>query len=435
MVVTLGPGAQRDGAVWVAAALDDSDREAARGVTNGAHGGAVVEDGFRWRPVLVDRGQYQAYYDVVANGALWYCLHGLWDLSRRPRFDRWWRDAWKSYRAVNAAFADAVADTAEPGATVLLQDYHLALVGRMLAGRRPDLRTSLFVHTSWCGPSELAVLPDEAASELLDGMTGAGAVGFHSARWASAFSDCCRAVLGSDAAPPTFVAPAVADVGDLRATAASAACQRELDELERLVGDRQLIVRVDRIELSKNILRGFWAFDEMLETRPDLRGKVVFGAFVYPSRQGLSDYLAYGQEVRTVVDLLNSKWSTDAWTPIVLDPDDRYHRSVAALRRYDVLLVNPVRDGLNLVAQEGPLVNDRHGTVVLSRQAGAWDALEPHVLGVNPFDVSATAEAMAAGLDRPRALRVGAAERLVKVLEDSSPLRWWDQLRDAAERR
>ncbi|MCU4186900.1 trehalose-6-phosphate synthase [Acidiferrimicrobium sp. IK] len=429
LVVTLGPGAQRAGALWVSAALGDADREAAAGA--GAPDGIVhADDGFRWKPVVVDPVQYQAYYDVVANGALWYCTHGLWDLPRRPRFDRHWRDAWASYRAVNSAFADAVAATAEAGSTVLLQDYHLGLVGAMLRDRRPDLRTSLFVHTPWCSPGEMAVLPDDSVAELLAGMTGAGAVGFHSPRWADAFAECCRTVLG--ASPATFVAPAATDADDLRAVAASQECRSELAALDRLVGDRQLIVRVDRIELSKNILRGFWAFDELLETRADLRGRVVFGAFVYPSRQGLPDYLAYGQEVRTVVELLNAKWGDDEWTPIVLDPTDNYHRSVAALRRYDVLLVNPIRDGLNLVAQEGPLVNDRSGTVVLSRQAGVWDSLGEHSLGINPFDVTATAEAIAEALDRRPDARTAAAERLATAVGAHSPLGWWDALVDAA---
>ncbi|MGH8917237.1 MAG: alpha,alpha-trehalose-phosphate synthase (UDP-forming), partial [Actinomycetes bacterium] len=401
--MTLGPGVQRDGALWIGAALSAEDREAAAA-------GVVSAEGFRLQLLEIDPDAYRAYYDVVANGTLWFCLHGLWDLPRRPRFDRRWRQAWATYRSVNERFAAVTAEAAGPGATVLIHDYQLALVGGMLARLRPDLRTLAFCHTPFGHPGELAVLPDDAALELLTGLAGAGACGFHARRWADNFERCCEEWLGW--APPTVVSPATTDVDDLTRAATSDACDAALADLDRLVGDRQLIVRVDRIELSKNVLRGFWAFDELLTARPDLRGRVVFGAFVYPSRQGLADYLAYGQEIQTVVGMLNQKWGTAEWTPILLDPDDHYPRSVAALRRADVLLVNPIRDGLNLVAMEGPLVNERDGSLVLSRQAGCWDELGAHAFGVNPFDVEATAAALGAALDLPADVRAARARAL-----------------------
>lgn len=422
LVVTIGPGAARDDALWVAATADGHGEEE-------AGGGA---GGLRWRPVPVAPGEHAAFYDVVANGTLWYCAHGLWDLPRRPRFDRHWHEAWGAYRRVNEAFADAVAEAAAPGATVLVQDYHLALVGRALAERRPDLSTSLFLHTPWCGPDDLAVLPDAVALELLAGMAGCGAVGFHSPRWAAAWEACCRAVLG--AAPPTFVVPAATDADGVRAAAATPGCRAAAGRLEEALGDRQLIARVDRIELSKNVLRGFWAFDELLEAHPGWRDRVCFAASVYPSRQGLADYLAYGQEVAGLAAHLNAKWGSPGWTPILLDASDDRPGSVAALRRYDVLLVNPVRDGLNLVASEGPLVNERDGTVVLSTRAGAHDTLGPHVLGVNPFDVSATAEALHVALSRTPAERAAAAAGLRAAAAAATPLGWWDAQRAAARR-
>jgi len=315
---------------------------------------------------------------------------------------------------------------------VLVQDYQLALVPGLLKERRPDLRIVAFLHTPWCSPQELATLPDEMAGAVLAGLAGAGACGFHSARWAEAFEGCCRERLGR--APATFVSPAAADADDLRSVAGSEECGRELSRLNAAVGDRTLIVRVDRIELSKNVLRGFWAFDELLENRPDLRGRVVFAAMVYPSRLGLAEYLAYGQEVQALADRINAKWGPAAagWTPIMLDPDDNYPMSVAALRRADVLLVNPIRDGLNLVAKEGPLVNERDGVLVLSHQAGSWDELGDHALGVNPFDVSGTAAAMATALDLPLAERASRALGLRKAVEARSPLDWFDELRTAA---
>lgn len=417
--MTLGPGAQRDGALWLAAATSEEERQ-------GATDGSVTTDGFRYWPVIIDPSDYRAYYDVVANQTLWFCLHGLWDRPRRPRFDRHWWAAWDRYRAVNAMFAEAADRAADEGATVLVQDYQLALVPAELSKRRPDLRISTFVHTPWCSPQELATLPDQVATEILAGLSGGGACGFHTARWAAAFSDCVHAVLGQDAF--TYVAPAAPDVDDLDAVAASEACSEHLRLLEQRVGDRKVIVRVDRIEPSKNVLRGFWAFDELLETRPDLRGGVVFAAMVYPSRTGLAEYQAYGQEVLALAARINERWATPDWTPIILEPADNYPRSVAALRRFDVLLVNPVRDGLNLVAKEGPLLNERDGVVVLSHEAGSWAELGPSSIGVNPFDVTGTAAALGRALDlepsersqMAKAMRVAAARR--------SPLDWFDDL-------
>ncbi len=321
------------------------------------------------------------------------------------------------------AAADSAADI---GATVLVQDYQLCLVPALLAARRPDLRISTFLHTPWCSPQELATLPDQVAAEVVAGLDGGGSVGFHTTRWAAAFAECSRAVLGREAS--TFVAPAATDAADLHAVAASAACSAALAQLEEEVGDRQVIVRVDRIEPSKNVLRGFWAFDELLEERPDLHGRVVFAAMVYPSRVGLSEYQAYGQEAVGLAARINERWGRADWTPVLLDPSDDYPRSVAALRRADVLLVNPVRDGLNLVAKEGPLVNERHGTLVLSREAGAWAELGAHAIGVNPFDVTGTAAALAEALDRPLAARVEAASALRAAAGSRSPLDWFDDL-------
>ncbi len=417
LVVTLGPGVERDGALWLACAATEDDREAARL-------GLRADGGFRYQAVVVEQEDYQGYYDVVANQTLWFALHGLWDLPRRPRFDRYWWAAWERFRTVNEQMADATAEVAGAGATVLVQDYQLALVPGLVASKRPDVRIAAFVHTPWCSPQEFSVLPEDVGTAVIGGLAGGGACGFHSARWAKAFEDCCREQLGR--VPATFVSPAATDVHDLRQVAASEACRRELAWLEGEVGDRKLIVRVDRIELSKNVLRGFWAFDELLERRPDMRGSVVFAAMVYPSRLGLAEYQAYGQEVQALAARLNAKWAAAGWTPIMLHPEDNYPRSVAALRRSDVLLVNPVRDGLNLVAKEGPIVNERDGALVLSRQAGAWDELGQHAIGVNPFDVSGTAAALGKALDLTPAERAERAAGLRKAVLATSPLDWFD---------
>lgn len=420
LVTSLGPAVASTGATWVAAAVSDADRRAA--------GGGVVEaEGFRLRPLVIEPGAYRQYYDVVANATLWFLNHGLFDLPRRPRIDRRWHEAWSTFREVNRAFARAVADVAPEDGTVIVHDYHLPLVAPALAELRPDVRSVYFHHTPFCEPSSLRVLPEEVAAELLGGMAASAACGFHSPRWARAFEACAREVLGS--APPTFVSPAAVDGADLAGVVASEECNAQLALLEERVGDRRLIVRVDRIELSKNLPRGFLAFEALLESEPAWRGEVVFAASVYPSRDSLPEYLAYRNEVEALVERINNTWSTPSWTPIVMDASDSFPRSVAALRRYDVLLVNPVRDGLNLVALEGPCLNERDGVLALSREAGAFDLLGESALAVNPYDIAGTADVLGRALAMGSEERATRAAALCAVARRRGPLDWLgDQL-------
>jgi trehalose 6-phosphate synthase len=430
------------GTTWASVTMGSADREA-------VERGLMTTEGLDLVPVVVDDDIYRQAYDVVANTTLWYCHHHLFDLPRRPRFDRYWRTAWDGYRAYNRAVANAVAERADEGAAVFVQDYHFSLLGRMLAERRPDLRTVHFLHTPFADPNMLGVLPDYAEVELLDGMAGYGACGFHCHRWEAGFR-ACYAEKGLPV-PNTFVAPLGTDAESLESEAASPGCAAAADALRATVGGRRTVVRVDRMEPSKNIVRGMLAFEELLLAHPEWRGEVVHLAMAYPSRQGLAEYLAYASEVEHTAQRINQAFvsspagsstagsspagsppASDGWTPIVLLLDDDWERSLAALGTFDVLLVNPVRDGLNLVAKEGPLLNRSDGVLVLSRQAGAWEELSLDgrgALGVNPFDVTATADALHRALSMPAGERAERAGRLRVSVIGRTAADWWaDQL-------
>jgi trehalose 6-phosphate synthase len=411
---SLHPLVEGTGATWVASSMNDADRLAAAE-------GLMTADGLRIELVEPEPDVYNLAYNVVSNATLWFCHHHLFDSARRPRTDRRWMEAWDAYRTYNRLMAERVAKVAPERGRVLVQDYHLALMAPALADLRPDLATSHFTHTPFADPSVLRMLPTAVGDELLTAMAGFGACGFHSERWAAAFRSGLATAGLTTAETPTFVGPLSTDADRLRSSAAGADVTAALARIEDAVGgpDRKVIVRVDRMELSKNLLRGFWAFDELLEREPQHRGRVVFVALAYPTRQGLPEYLAYQDEVETTVERINERWGTPDWTPVVLEVEDDYPRSLAALTRYDVLLVNPVRDGLNLVAMEGPLVNSRDGLLALSREAGAFDRLATGALEINPFDVTDTATVLA------RALACGAEERATRARE----------LRDAVEAR
>jgi trehalose 6-phosphate synthase len=420
LVSGIGPLIAGTDATWLAAAMGEADRRAATG-------GVVEADGFRVDLLAIDPETYRLAYDVVSNEALWFAHHGLWDLVREPVFDRTWTDAWEAYREVNHLFADAVAEVAPEGAAVLVQDYHLTLVALRLVAARPDLRFVHFSHTPFAPPEFLAALPAVARAELLMGMAAHHACGFHTQRWADDYLASAQQLGG--AAPRTFVSPLASDPDDIRREAASAACEAAVRALEESVGDRAVIGRVDRVELSKNLVRGFLAYADLLDRHPEHRERVVFVAGAYPSREGVAAYARYRAEIDAVVADVNERFGTAGWTPILLHVEDDFPRSVALLRRADVLLVNPIRDGLNLVASEGALVNDRDAVLALSAEAGAWERLHPAALTVPPFDVAGTADVLHAALTLPAAERAEQASRLRQLAEARTPRDWLeDQL-------
>jgi trehalose 6-phosphate synthase len=231
------------------------------------------------------------------------------------------------------------------------------------------------------------------------------------------------------------VHPLGVDAGELRERAAAADVQAHVTALAAAAGGRQLIVRIDRTELSKNIVRGLAAYRELLVTQPEWRGQVTHLAFAYPSRHDLPEYREYTASVQRLARQITDEFGTEDWDPLVLQVNDDYPRSLAAYQLADVLLVNPIRDGMNLVAKEGPLLSERGCALVLSREAGAVAELGEWALVVNPFDVTQTARALHEALSMPAAERKRRAALLAEAGAAMPPQQWFaDQLRalDAA---
>jgi len=427
LIPSLAPAVADSGATWISTAATEEDRQAAAA-------GPIEADGFRLRHVVLEPSVYRQYYDVIANGTLWFLHHNLFDLARRPFIDERWWGAWQRYCEVNFAFAKTVDEEAPEGATVLIHDYHLTLLGKWLRKRRPDLKTMHFHHTPFASRNSIDVLPLPVVQAVLEGLAGHDVCGFNAQRWADSFALGCADHLGY--APRSFVSAAAPDAPELLAVAESPDSRASQKGLDELASGRKLIVRVDRIELSKNIVRGFRAYDHLLRRYPQWRGKVTFAAFMYPSRQSLPEYLAYRNEVESTVALINEEWATPDWQPIVLSLKDDFPHSVAGLVNYDVLLVNPIRDGLNLVAKEGAILNRRKGVVVLSREAGTWPELSNAAIGINPFDIVGTSDALVHALTMSDEERVARSEHLKQVSMARTPHDWLaDQLRAVDEAR
>lgn len=450
-------------AVWVCAALGDGDREAVRRT-----GGALDPEetgGQHVRMLDIPSEVQDAAYNGIANSVLWFVHHMLYQTPLEPVFDTDFRARWAAYETYNAAFADALAQAAAPGAAVLVQDYHLALVPGMLRERRPDLRIGHFSHTPWAPPEYVAMLPDDIRRQLVLGILGADRANFLTRRWAQAFRDTCVATLGAACAPQdpadatgpadgdpapvaSLVTPSLegtphhtrigvhglgADAPFLRERAHRPDVDERMAALRDQIGgpDRKVIVRVDRTELSKNIVRGLLAYRRLLADHPEWRERVVHLAFAYPSRQDLAVYREYTAEVQRVADAVNAEYGTPGWQPVVLHVKDDFARSLAAYRLADVALVNPIRDGMNLVAKEVPVVSDNGCALVLSREAGAHEELGRYALTVNPYDVNATAEALHTALSMPPEERATRTARLAAAATALPPSRWFaGQLRE-----
>ncbi len=427
--------------IWVCAALSSADRSAARRAPGGRLGQAGHEAGGAVHMLDIDASTFHRAYNDIANSTLWFVHHLLYDTAVKPVFDDRFRREWASYVAYNEVFATALAGDAAHGGKAVIQDYHLTLAPRMLREQRPDLRIGHFSHTPWAPPDYFRLLPDDVGRELLRGILGADHAGFLTRRWALSFAGCCREMLGARVdwgALTVSYEGHVTGIGvhglgvdgaAMRERAGQADVQARLGSVRELIGDRQMILRVDRTELSKNIVRGLLAYRELLRGHPELHGRVVHLAFAYPSRHDLPEYREYTGSVMRMAKQIEDEFGTASWQPLVLEVEDDFARSLAAYRLADVVLVNPVRDGMNLVAKEVPVVTERDCVLVLSREAGAFDELGADALVVNPYDIVGTAAALYDALTMDRAERAARAARLAAAATALPPQQWFaDQL-------
>jgi trehalose 6-phosphate synthase len=429
-------------ALWICTAMSDYDREAAREAPNGRLDSAGHDtEGLAVRMLEIDPLTFQRAYNAVANSTLWFVHHLLYDTPLTPNFDAGFRREWTAYVSYNEAFAVALAEEAAPAARVVVQDYHLSLVPRMLRQLRPDIRIGHFTHTPWATPDYYGLLPDDVGADVLRGILGAEHAGFLCERWADAFLDCCECLddavvdraartVSMNGHTTTVAIHGLGSDGDfLRRRAAEQDVEARRETLLASVRDTRVIVRVDRTELSKNIVRGLAAYRELLRTHPEWHGRVTHVAFAYPSRHDLPEYREYTASVLRIAREIEDEFGTAEWTPLLLQVDDDFPRSLAAYRLADVLIVNPLRDGMNLVAKEVPVVSERGCALVLSREAGAYYDLGDDAIVINPYDISATAEALHQALTMDADERFERSKRLAEASTALPPQRWFaDQL-------
>jgi trehalose 6-phosphate synthase len=424
-------------ALWVAAAMTDEDRRVA---DEKEPIGLPEDDPLYWLYLVnVPQRRYDLYYNQISNQILWFLQHYLFDALNSPVFDEDTRNAWaEGYVDVNKRFASAVAAVSQdsPDPVVLIQDYHLYLVAGYLRQLKPDALIFHFVHVPWCSADYFRFLPSEMRQKILESLLAGDIVGFHSWRYARNFMNCCQEFLGhridlrrhkvfiGNRAVHVGAYPISIGVEELLAQAESEEVKAESRKIEKLKDNYRLIARIDRAELSKNLIRGFDAYASLLRDHPELRGKVKFLAYAYPTREALREYRAYRKQVAAKVEEINAVFGNGDWRPIDLHMDDNYPRSLAAMKQFDVLLTNPIYDGMNLVAKEAAIVNQCDGVIVLSENAGAYEELRDGVLGVNPFDIEETKERLYQALTMTPLERGLRAKRLREVVERNDVIKW-----------
>jgi len=412
LVTALGGLLSHHDVTWIASAMSAEDRvvasERASSFVETTREGAS----YRVRLVVHEPEVYGRFYNVIANPTLWFLQHYLWGLGNEPDLGPEAHDAWElGYAVANEAFAAAVLAELEeePDAAVCFHDYHLYLAPRFVRERRPEVVTTHFVHIPWPEADYWRALPDSWRRAVHEGLLANDVVGFHTSRWRHAFLESCAELLGAE------VDEHAATVTQRGRTTAVVAQPVGIDpeEFDRLRDDpavlgrerelvarrpELLVLRVDRTDPSKNVVRGFRAFGLLLERHPELHGRVGMLALLAPSRQDIPQYADYVAAVERAVREVNERFGSEGWTPVELDIADDFPRSVAGYKQFDVLLVNPVFDGLNLVSKEAVLVNARNGVLVLSENAGAHEELGEWALTVNPLDIVGQADALYAAL-------------------------------------
>ena len=409
--------------------------------------GVQTEDGDEYLVKLVasDADAYDRFYNIIANPMLWFIQHYLWDLSNAPDIRRNETEAFEfGYNVVNEDLARAVLEeiegTDEP--VVMVHDYHLYTLPGLLRRARPDVFLHHFVHIPWSQSDSWRVLPTMIRDEIYRGILCNDIIGFHTSSYTRNFLQCCEDLMEFDVDYERGVVecedrevwvrtyPLPIDAGAVQSVAARPRTRRFEDELLRRRRDH-LILRVDRADLSKNVLRGFSAFDVFLEQHPEFHERITFIAQLMPSRTDIPEYAEYLERIEAVVAVVNHRHGSPDWMPIQLKLRDDLEEAVAAYKHYDVLIVNAMFDGMNLVAKEGPMVNERAGVSILSENTGAHEELGEFALSVNPFDIQELADSIHAALTMPAEERRRRHEGLKSIVTARNPGDWVDdQLSD-----
>lgn len=439
LVTAISAVARQHKVLWISCALSQGDRDWLAHVGDGVH----TVDEMDIRLVIPDPKQYHGYYNVISNPLLWFLQHQMHDSPRAPIIDEEvWR-AWREgYTGVNRQLAETVADSIadlEGRIVVMPQDYHLYLLPRYLrelVGSRVTIQS--FLHIPFPGSDAWRLLPLPMRRDLMDSMLHADRVGFQTERDTRRFLQTIVDTLPDVrvAAPWRKITyhgrqvtaepyPISIDSTYLENRLNSEEVMNHVRQFRAHYGDRKLVLRIDRVEPSKNILRGFMAFHNFLKTYPEYQRQVEMLTLLVPSRTNVTEYRRYLRDIMTLVGEVNANMGDGEWEPIRVLLGNNYDRAIAALSLYDVLIVNPLADGMNLVAKEGSVLNRMNGVLILSEEAGAAEEFGDSPLLVSPYDVYGTREAIRQALIMPAEERHERARKLSEQVRQFDVHHWF----------
>jgi trehalose 6-phosphate synthase len=324
---------------------------------------------------------------------------------------------------------------------VMVHDYHFYLVPKLVRDAGLDVFLHFFVHIPWPQPDSWRILPAALREQIMEGLLGSDIVAFHTERYVRNFLLSCQELLGLSVDFERGVVhygerevavrfyPISVDTSTLLELADTPEASRHEEALARERREH-LVLRVDRTDPSKNIVRGFRAYERMLELHPELHERVTFLALLQPSRQDVPQYVAYVDDINRAVDHVNERFGTDEWQPVDLRFGDNLPLAVAAYRLFDVLMVNSVFDGMNLVSKEAIVVNARDGVLALSENTGAYEELGAVAVTLSPFDIDQQAHAIYEALTMPLEERRIRRQAGVEIVRHNSVQKWLDRQLD-----
>ncbi|KEF34545.1 alpha,alpha-trehalose-phosphate synthase [Deinococcus sp. RL] len=381
---------------------------------------------YRLRRLPLSEAEVRDYYHGFSNRALWPMSHYFVERTK------YLSAQWRAYEAVNRRFAQAVLESGAPDDPVWVHDYQLALVPQLIRDARPRARIGFFWHIPWPSSEIFRTLPWDR--ELLTGLLGADLIGMHTPDYVRHFLSACRRVLGAETEGDTVhwqgravrvvARPIGIEVDEYAALAARPEVEEAAGRLRRTL-QTQLLLGVDRLDYTKGIPERLEAFDAFLDTHPEARGRVTLLQVAVPSREQVESYRQLRSRVEGLVGRINGKHTRDGWSPIqYIYRGMGREELVAHYRAADVMLVTPLRDGLNLVAKEF-LACSRDGVLVLSRFAGAADEL-PEAVQVNPYNPTGLAGALNEALGMSLEEKKARLSRLQERLRGSDLRAWAD---------
>lgn len=439
LVSTLLPLMEALNGAWIASAMTPGDVEVAKQFPDNRV--PITEDNpLFWVPfVVVEPEPYESYYSIISNPLLWFVQHYMWNSPYTPDIDDQIHQAWNNgYKYMNQQFAEKVCaeskiNNKEP--MIMLQDYHLYLCPSYIRKKMKNTFLSQFIHIPWPQSEYYNILPKYMRKEIIDGLLSNNLLGFHIPRYVTNFIQTCEEyadevdygngiVWQNGQATHVKSYPISVDYDGIKEMASSKEVSKKEKLIKKIKGDYFLFYRTDRADLSKNIIRGFKAYELFLHKYPQYHGKVKFLTTGKPTRQQIREYNDYYYDILDIVEEINIKYGTDDWKPIEFLFKADYNLVVAAFKNYDCMIVNPIADGMNIVPKEASAVNLEKGVIILSEKAGCFEELKDHVLAVNPYDISQTAEAYKNAVTMGDKERENRFDNLQKIVGQRTVYHW-----------